>query len=33
MSDWYKERDEWRKETKKYPTNSPDIYQAHELTL
>ena len=31
-SDWYKQRDEWRKETKPYPT-SPDIYEPQQLTL
>ena len=30
---WYDERDKWRKVTKPYPSNSPDLYKPQELTM
>ena len=32
-SEWYKEREEWRKETQPKTATSHDIYEPKELTL
>lgn len=30
---WYKEREEWRKVTKPYPSNTSDIFKPNELSM
>jgi hypothetical protein len=30
---WYEEREKWRKPTKPYPANAPDIYKPSALTM